>query len=73
MHCLFTDIQADFEINWTVRYQNTAKINYFHRRADGQTSRTTTIRSFLKKKITKIEDRKVNINSLRPELRKISK
>ena len=38
MQCPLTDIQADVEINWPVRYRNTAKINYFHRR---QTSRTT--------------------------------
>ena len=31
MHYPLTDIQADFEINWPVRYQITAKINYFHR------------------------------------------
>ena len=52
-----TDIQADFEFNRPVRYQNTAKINYFHGRltdrrtdgrTDGQTSRTT-IGSFSKK------------------------
>ena len=37
-----TDIQADFEINWSFRYRNTAKINYFHRRqTDGQTDRLT--------------------------------
>ena len=51
------DIQADFEINRPVRYQNTAKRNYFHRRTDrrtdGQTSRTITIGIFLRKKNTK--------------------
>ena len=59
-----TDIQADFEINRHVRYQNTAKRNYFHRRTDGrtderhdgqtdrQTSRTTTICSFFEEKKT---------------------
>ena len=29
-----TDIQEDFEINRPVRYQVTAKRNYFHRRTD---------------------------------------
>ena len=29
-----TDIQEDFEINRPVRYQVTAKRNYFHRRPD---------------------------------------
>ena len=46
MHYLLTDIQADFEINRSVRYRNTAKRNYFHRR---QTSRTI-IGSFFDKK-----------------------
>ena len=41
---------AHFEINRPVRYRNTAKRNYFHRRTDGQTSRTTTIGSFFRKK-----------------------
>ena len=51
MHYPLTDIQADFEINRPVRYRNTAKRNYFHRRqTDGQTSRTTTIGSFFQKK-----------------------
>ena len=49
-----TDIQADFEINRPVRYQITAKRNYFHRRrTDGQTSRKTTIGSFFFRKIKK--------------------
>ena len=43
MHCPVTDIQADFEINWPVRYRNTAKRNYFHRRTD-------STRSFFSKK-----------------------
>ena len=35
-----TDIQADFEINRAVRYRNTAKRNYFHRRqTDGRRAR----------------------------------
>ena len=62
MHYLLTDIQADFEINWPVRYRNTAKRNYFYRRADGradgqtdgrtdgQTSRTTRIGSFFEER-----------------------
>ena len=51
MHYSLTDIQADCEINRPVRERITAKINYFHRRqTDGQTSRTTTIGSFFKKK-----------------------
>ena len=51
MHYPQTDIQTDFEINRPVRYQFTAKRNYFHRRqTDGQTSRTTTIGSFFRKK-----------------------
>ena len=63
MHYPLTDIQADFEINRLVRYRNTAKRNYFHRRqtdrqtegqtdgrTDGQMSRTTTIGSFFQKK-----------------------
>ena len=37
-----TDIQADFEINRSVRYRNTAKRNYFHRRqTDGRTDGQT--------------------------------
>ena len=44
MHYPLTDIQAHFEINRPVRYQVTAKINYFHRRqadrrTDGQTDK----------------------------------
>ena len=54
MHHPLTDIQADFEIKRPVRYQITAKINYFHRRTDGRTDRrsvrTTTIGSFFEKK-----------------------
>ena len=50
MHYPWTDIQADFGINQTIRYQITAKRNYLHRRTDGQTSRTTTIGSFSEKK-----------------------
>ena len=50
MHYPLTDIHAHFEINRPVRYRNTAKINYFHRRTDGQTSRTTTIGMFFRKK-----------------------
>ena len=59
MHYPLTDIQANFE----VRYRNTTKINYFHRRqtdgrtdrrhdghADGQTLRVTTIGSLSSKK-----------------------
>ena len=58
MHYSLTDIQADFEINRPIRYQITAKRNYFHRRqtdrqtdgrTDGQTSRATTIGSFFRK------------------------
>ena len=53
-----TDFQADFEINQPIRYQITAKTNYFHRQTDGQrdgqtdgqTSRTTTIGSLFRKK-----------------------
>ena len=41
------DIQADFEINRPVRYRNTAKISYFHRR---QTDGQTKIGSFFQKK-----------------------
>ena len=37
-----TDIQADFEINRPVRYRNTTKRNYFHRR---QTDRRTDIQT----------------------------
>ena len=54
MHHPLTDIQADFEINRPVRYQITAKRNYFHGRTDGQTSRTTTIGSFFEKKLLKM-------------------
>ena len=55
MHYPLTDIQADFEINRPVRYQITAKRNYFHRRqtdgrTEGQTSRMTTIGSSFRKK-----------------------
>ena len=32
MNSPLTDIQADFEINRPIRYQITAKRNYFHRR-----------------------------------------
>ena len=32
LHYPLTDIQADFEINRLIRYQITAKRNYFHRR-----------------------------------------
>ena len=32
MYYPLTDIQADFEINRSIRYQITAKRNYFHRR-----------------------------------------
>ena len=53
MHHPITDIQADLEINRPVRYQITAKINYFHRRTDGQTdgqtSRTTALLVFFEK------------------------
>ena len=42
MHHPLTDVQADFEINRPIRYQITAKINYFHRRqTEGQTDRKT--------------------------------
>ena len=42
MHYPLTDIQADFEINRPIRYQITAKRNYFHRRStDGQADRRT--------------------------------
>ena len=50
MHFCLTYNQADFEINRPVRYQITAKKKYFHRRTDGQTSRTTTIGSCFSKK-----------------------
>ena len=53
MHYPLTDIQVDFEINRPVRYRNTAKGNYFHRR--GQTSRTTTIGSLKKRNTIKIQ------------------
>ena len=53
MHHPLTDIEVEFEINWPVRYQITAKRSYFHRRTDGQTSRTTT-KASLKKKRKKI-------------------
>ena len=36
MHHPLTDIHAHFEINRPVRYRNTAKRNYFHRRTDGR-------------------------------------
>ena len=46
MHHPLTDIQADFEINWPIRYQITANINYFHRRqTEGQTDRKTDERT----------------------------
>ena len=39
-----TDIQADFEINQHIRYQITAKINYFYRRqTDRRTDRNATL------------------------------
>ena len=41
MHYPLTDIQADFEINRLIRYQITAKRNYFPRRTDGQPDRRT--------------------------------
>ena len=55
MHYPLTDTQADFEINRPVRYRNTAKkiISTYGQadgRTDGQTSRTTTIGSFFRKK-----------------------
>ena len=58
MHYPLTDIHAHLEINRLVRYRNTTKRNYFHRRTDGrhdgqtdgQTSRTTTIGSFFEKR-----------------------
>ena len=56
MHHPLTDIQADFDINRSVRYQITAKRKYFHRRTDGQTdgqTSRTTIGSFFRKKTTK--------------------
>ena len=36
MHYPLTDIHAHFEINRPVRYRNTTKRNYFHRRTDGR-------------------------------------
>ena len=51
MHDPLTDIQANFEINRPIRYQITAKINYFHRRqTDGVTDGRTTICIFFSKK-----------------------
>ena len=55
MHRPLTDIQADFEINRPVRYRNTAKINYFHRRqtdrqTDGRTDRLIVGSFFEKRK-----------------------
>ena len=45
MHYPLTDIQANFEINRPIRYQITAKRNYFHRRyPDGRTDGTTNRR-----------------------------
>ena len=43
MHCPLTDIQANFRINQTARYRNTAKkiISTDDRRTDGQTDRQT--------------------------------
>ena len=41
MHYPLTDIQADFEINRSIRYQVTAKIHYLHRRTDKWTDRRT--------------------------------
>ena len=38
MHYPLTDMYAHFEINRPVRYRNTAKRNYFHRRTDGRTN-----------------------------------
>ena len=32
MHYPPTDIQANYEINWPIRYLITAKRNYFHKR-----------------------------------------
>ena len=58
MHHPLTDIHAHFEINWLVRYQNTAKRNYFHRRTEKKTKKkqkTIQIGSFFEeKKTTKI-------------------
>ena len=74
MHYPLTDIQVDFEINRPVRYQMTVKRNYFHRRltdrrTDGrtnvQTSRTTTIGSFFRKKNTK----SIDLFTLRPGMK----
>ena len=39
MYNPLTDIQVDFEINRPIRYQITAKRNYFHRRTDRLTDR----------------------------------
>ena len=53
MHYPLTDIQADFEINRPVRYIEIPQkeiITTHDRRTDGQTSRTTTISSFIKKR-----------------------
>ena len=58
MHYPLTNIQTEYEINRPIRYQITAKRNYFHRRqTDGETLRTT-IGSFFrkKKKILKTEE-----------------
>ena len=50
MHCPLTGIQADFEINRPVRYRNTAKITYFHRRqTDRRTDGQTDIGCFSRK------------------------
>ena len=47
-----SDIKANFEINRPIRYQNITKSNYLHRRTATQTSRITTIGSFIEKKPT---------------------
>ena len=43
MHYPLTDNQADFEINRPVRYQITAKKNYFHSRTDSRTDGRTDV------------------------------
>ena len=50
MHYPLTDIQANFEFNRHIRYEITAKRNYFHRqRTDGQTDRRKDGRTDIRK------------------------
>ena len=69
MHYRLTDIQADFEITQlNVRYQITAKRNYFHRlQTDGQTDGRADVayddnRKFFRKRINLLEmDSNINL------------